>query len=485
MRFWFIILFCISNVCSGQNIFAVHNEHCKAGKFCMDCGTVKAGVDKKKFRHLIRKLNKENYLPDMSGTIRMQVLIDSLGSGCVLSHTDMQQWPITIEIVNSLNAFDGYIVAEESGIKESLTSIELKFTLYNGVISGNVKRFNTEEFEAWIAQPKRPQIFNLKYQYDNPHLKNYSFDVYNKPDTKLPNLDISQIELGENGKLYVLSNGQIMEWDNGRAKSLKLDFSDNATGEFIQQFCISSTNRVWAKILSSLFTTEKFHPALAQLDSILKPDAQVTFLLSSRNHSKVLIGGMGCLYVIDTTSAKLIHTDTLCTTDKDYILFADFDSNGRLWVGTQNGSFMLNQNLEMTCFQKNGSLLAGKAITSMAEDEIGNLYFSIYEFGVKGVNKNEGIVVMDSTGTFSQFTASNSGMPYNHVTDVVYDNSEKVLWIATDRAGLVRYDLNGNWENYHSDNSPMPSSQINDLSMDKNGSLILATQFGLVIMTAH
>ena len=71
-------------------------------------------------------------------------------------------------------------------------------------------------------------------------------------------------------------------------------------------------------------------------------------------------------------------------------------------------------------------------------------------------------------------------MPFNHVTKVLYDKIEKVLWIATDRAGLVRYDLKSTWENYHSDNSAIPTSYISDMAFDKDGVLYLATRQGLV-----
>ena len=49
-------------------------------------------------------------------------------------------------------------------------------------------------------------------------------------------------------------------------------------------------------------------------------------------------------------------------------------------------------------------------------------------------------------GLFKQFTTDNSGMPFNHATYCLGDSNEKILWIATDRAGLVRFDLKDNWK---------------------------------------
>ena len=119
----------------------------------------------------------------------------------------------------------------------------------------------------------------------------------------------------------------------------------------------------------------------------------------------------------------------------------------------------------------------------MDEDENGNLYFSLYEFNRKipgQINNDEGIAIRYADGSYKQFTTSNSGMPFNHTTKVLYDKNEKALWISTDRAGLVRYDLNDGWENYHNENSDIPTSYISTMEFDSNGVLYLATRQGLV-----
>jgi len=119
----------------------------------------------------------------------------------------------------------------------------------------------------------------------------------------------------------------------------------------------------------------------------------------------------------------------------------------------------------------------------MDEDESGNVYLALYEFNPKDkskINRDEGIVICYPNGEIKQFTTDNSGIPFNNVSKVLYDKTEKVLWIATDRAGLVRYDLKGGWENYHNKNSEIPTSYISDMAFDNNGTLYLATRQGLV-----
>jgi hypothetical protein len=144
---------------------------------------------------------------------------------------------------------------------------------------------------------------------------------------------------------------------------------------------------------------------------------------------------------------------------------------------------MIDENNQVTNFENTKNVLKGKRITSMDEDENGNLYFSLYNFDRKieqKFNYDEGVVVGYADGTFKHFTSDNSGMPYNHATCVCYDKIEKVLWISTDRAGLVRFDLTDGWENYHNKNSAIPTSYISTMEFDSKGNLFLATRQGLV-----
>ncbi len=144
---------------------------------------------------------------------------------------------------------------------------------------------------------------------------------------------------------------------------------------------------------------------------------------------------------------------------------------------------MIDENGKATNFNETNTVLNGKCITSMDEDENGNIFFTLFEYNRKipgKVNNDEGIAIIYANGTFKQFTTSNSGMPFNHTTKVLYDKIEKVLWISTDRAGLVRYNLKDSWENYHSENSDLPTSYISSMTFDNSGNLYLATRQGLV-----
>ncbi|MFC0426488.1 hypothetical protein [Chryseobacterium scophthalmum] len=144
---------------------------------------------------------------------------------------------------------------------------------------------------------------------------------------------------------------------------------------------------------------------------------------------------------------------------------------------------MIDENGKAINFENSSTILKGKCITSMDEDENGNLYFTLYEFNSKEkgqVNRNEGFAIRNNDGTFKQYTTENSGMPFNHTNCILYDKTDKVVWISTDRAGLIRYDLKDGWENYHNQNSDIPTSYISTMTFDEKGNLYLATRQGLV-----
>ena len=74
---------------NAQNLFPIKLANCKTDRFCLDCGSVKAGYDESEFVKLQDKLNKELNLQGIKGAVKFQVLVDDKGEACVLSHTEL------------------------------------------------------------------------------------------------------------------------------------------------------------------------------------------------------------------------------------------------------------------------------------------------------------------------------------------------------------------------------------------------------------
>jgi ligand-binding sensor domain-containing protein len=117
-----------------------------------------------------------------------------------------------------------------------------------------------------------------------------------------------------------------------------------------------------------------------------------------------------------------LNKDNVKELPSNLVTFAQRDSKNRIWIGTFSGSVLIDENGKATSFNETKSVLKNKCILSMDEDENGNVFFGLYEYDRKDkqqINNDEGIAIMYANGEIKQFTTSNSGMPFNHVTKVL------------------------------------------------------------------
>ncbi|MES2487376.1 MAG: two-component regulator propeller domain-containing protein [Bacteroidota bacterium] len=139
-----------------------------------------------------------------------------------------------------------------------------------------------------------------------------------------------------------------------------------------------------------------------------------------------------------------INKDSLTALPSNRVCFAQRDSKNRLWIGTYSGAVMIDENGKAVNFETTDTILKGLTITSMAEDEKGNVYFGLFEFNLKrnpgSRNKNEGIGIYNTNGTWKHLTTENSGIPCNQNNSIAYSKAEKALWISSETCGLSRYD---------------------------------------------
>ncbi|PYF74382.1 ligand-binding sensor domain-containing protein [Pedobacter nutrimenti] len=472
-----VILIVSSLSIHAQNLFPVKLENCKTDRFCLDCGDVKASYSEANFAELLEKLNKSLNLQGINGAVKFQVLIDSNGNGCVLSHTDQSNHLITQQIITQLNSFNKWIPAITANKKEEKTSVNLIFSIKSGRISGMIERVDVQAFKKSFDEPRKPEIFNKTYAYKNENLKNYKITVWNSRNSNLTDNMNDNITIDKKGLIW-LSAGDSLLTFNG--KKFYNAGKSNEKGPYL---CIESDNNdiKWMYVSNSIYSYDdknwtKYDP------KVIGSDGAYKIINNSKSQEVFFCSDKGLTIYKDGQWSNL-NQNKVKELPSNRITFARRDSKNRIWIGTFSGSIVIDELGRATSFNDTETVLKGKCITSMDEDEKGNLYFSLYEFDAKipgQVNRDEGIAVKYADGTIKQFTTSNSGMPFNHTNKVLYDRYEKVLWISTDRAGLVRYDLKDGWENYHNENSAIPTSYISTMTFDKKGNLYLATRQGLV-----
>lgn len=477
----FILFASLTLQAKAQNLFPVKLENCKTEKFCLDCGDTKAGYDQNEFAKLQDKLNKELKLQGIKGAVKFQVLVEAKGRACVLSHTDQSNNPISQKIIEELNKFKKWTPAVTSGKKEEKSSINLIFVINDNKISGQIERVDINTFKKSFDNAKSPEIFNKAYDYKNENLKNYKITVWNSSNSNLPNNMNDNIAIDKNGLVWLTVDQGLVTFDGKEFKNTEQNITDK--GKFFTYYALTTDNDnvKWVYGTNNIYSFDnlkwtKYDPKEIGIDGAYE-------IVNNSKTSEVFFCSDEGLTIYKNGKWSNINKDKIKELPSNRVTFAKRDSKNRIWIGTFSGTVMIDENGKATNFETTQTVLKGKCITSMDEDENGNLYFSLYEFERKEkgkVNNDEGIAIGYSDGTFKQFTTENSGMPFNHTNCVLYDKNEKVLWISTDRAGLVRYDLKNGWENYHNENSDIPTSYISTMTFDDNGNLYLATRQGLV-----
>ncbi|HTI08360.1 MAG TPA: hypothetical protein VL832_07375 [Puia sp.] len=482
--FFLLSFFFIPDKIFSQNLFPVKLNTCETSQFCLDCGEPKAGYDEAEFSKLLAGLTAAHNLKGIRGMIKLQVLIDSLGKGCVLSHTDKSNNPITLDIIDKLNNFGFWkaAVVREGSRKSSVNlSIEVK----DGALSGHIERVDQEAFLASFDHPRDPEIYNKSYTYTNPSLASYTITVWKKGSSAMPSNFSDNLAVDADNKVWYATDRGLVCMD-GEQIRLQNGANSPLTGkEEFRMLATDHSNNVWVggwagkKKLLYKFDQHQWE----RMDTSLTWGEDVFRIINSPSGELLFCTDSG-LMILNHGNWTLLNQKKIPELPEDDIDFAQRDKAGRLWIGTYKGSIRVDPDGKVEDFNKKGGVLKGACITNLAEDEEGVIYLGIYEYSGKPgtINRNEGLITFNGPDKWQQYTSSNSGMPFNHITDLLYDPIEKVLWIATDRAGLVRYDRKGNWENYHNKNSALPTSYISGLAEDSKGNIYMSTRYGMVRM---
>ena len=258
MKNIFLILSTASAInLNAQNIFPIKLDNCKTEKFCLDCGDVKAGYIEQDFLQLQNELQESLNLKGIRGAIQFQVLVDSKGKACVLSHTDQSKNPFTAKIIEKFNKFKNWSPAITGGKKEEKSSINLVFTINENKIKGNVERVDVKSFTKSFDKPQSPEIFNKIFDYKNENLKNYKITVWNSKNSTLPNNMNDHIAIDKNGLIWLTVDEGLVTFDGKDFKNAEQNITDK--GKFFTYYELTSDNdnTKWVSATNNIYSFSK------------------------------------------------------------------------------------------------------------------------------------------------------------------------------------------------------------------------------------
>lgn len=479
MRVRHLLLICLFNSLSAglfaQNLFPEKINICNTANFCVDCGSPQAVCDSFTLAGISDKINYRYNLKNGFGTITFQVLVNSVGNSCVLSHTDVSHSPLTSDLIIFLNTCIWKPAIVDG--KPVNASVNVVFTIANGKISGRMQRLDLSQQKA----PGNPTVYNKQYPYRNPSLSAYNFTVLNRYNSPLPD-NISQSSTMDKTDIlwYGTAHG-LTRFDGKVFLPVNESNSPFSTTTNVHNIATDKDNNKWVYADKDVYM---FNNVGWQIFDSKQFGISNPYSLLATSSGEIFFPNNKGLLILRNGKMRLINKQLVWQLPSNNVYYAYYDSRDRLWIGTAAGSIMINKKQDVTIFNHSNTPLDNACITNATEDEHGNMYFTLTSCKkTTGDNDQEGIAMMTANGKWTHYNDKNSGMPVNRANSILYDKFEHVLWIGTPLAGLVRFDLKDGWENYHNKNSVMPGYEIRQILQDSKGILYVTTANGLVKMT--
>lgn len=474
LLFILVALF-LSTRLSAQNLFPQKTEACNTSQFCLDCGDPKATYDSTAFATIAEKINKTYNLRGAKGGIMFQVLVDSAGNGCVISHTDIHNFPLSKDIIKYLNACT-WISAKEKN-KPVSSSINLQFIVKNDKIEGSIERVNIKLMNEDMKNPGTPTIYNKNYQYNNPSLDGYEITVWQKENSALPQ-DMSQHSvIDKSDQVWYATLNGFVKFDGE-----KFHYFDEKNSPFtgttdVGAIAVDKDNNKWVDSGKAIYKFD--NKTWTRFDSTKIVVSGAYHIIP--NNDEVLFCGNKGLAILKNNQWSFIDNKVIKQLPSNRVYYAFRDQKKRLWIGTFSGSIMIDEDKKVTNFNETDTPLKDICISGAAMDENGNIYFKSYAFKNRSRDsEDEGLIILSKDGQWTHYTDKNSGLPVNQINSLMYDKFEKLLWIGTNSAGIVRFDLKSSWENYHNQNSKVPSTYIYDMSQNSKGEIYVSTYYGMM-----
>lgn len=166
--------------------------------------------------------------------------------------------------------------------------------------------------------------------------------------------------------------------------------------------------------------------------------------------------GQGAMQTFKTSNSPLVNND---------ILAIDYDSQGRVWIGTNGGGISVYDNGSWSSHKTSNSNLINDVIKALYIDAQDNVWVGT----PVGVSKYNG-------SSWTSFTNNNSGLSNNNVRSIGYDSQGNV-WFGTSGNGADKY--NGSTFTNYSSSDGLAHNFVQGIAEDQNGNMWFATSQGV------
>jgi hypothetical protein len=402
----------------------------------------------------------KDILQDFTGSIQLQILIDTGGKPCCLSVNSSPSSPSSIKIKNLVNKMTGWSPAKQNDHSVNF-SVLIQITSANSKFSVNY--LNEKKL---IPKPSVNTNRSNKPEIIKERKTNSIWKLWNFNNSIIPSNLSRNIAMDSNGFIWYCTDNGIVRisgddnWQIFNGMNVQA-LSGKNNNTWTTGLAIDKADNVWIKSFD--YVVKYDGKQWIKFDTSNSPLKLVQKISVDKNGTiwfctfQGLIKYDGNIWTKYTTSNSKIASDNV----KEIYL----GNNETLWIATDKGINKVT-NGNWSLLNKENTDMPENDVTSIKGDLHGNVWAGL------GTRDKNYLIKIDSTNNINAFP---SGVIWNITIE---DNSSKI-WLATNGKGLVSFD-GREFTQYDKSNSIIPNNTVSDILIDNNGDKWISTFGGLV-----
>ncbi|MFL5765733.1 MAG: two-component regulator propeller domain-containing protein [Bacteroidia bacterium] len=274
----------------------------------------------------------------------------------------------------------------------------------------------------------------------------------------------SIVEDDKNNMWFATNHGVLkMSGDSSKKESRFFLFTEKEglASNYVLSLCNDYENNIWIGTQDGgvdLFNNQSF-ANYTEKDGLLNKNV-VSIVQETDNTFIIGTSGLG-LNVLNTAT----NTFTPLTDAKEIlscnVYITMFDDKKQLWVGAQEGAFVLTKDGNKYKLKQQIPEKSLVAVLAMIQDKKGTVWLGSYGSGIMKIDN----------GVSTRYTVSHGFISDKILT--IFQDSKSNIWIGTKDQGLIKY--NGQSFAQFSTSEGLPDKGVWSIAEDREGNLYLGT----------